>query len=278
MIKSILLAFDGSAYSRSVYDCGEWLASKLKARMTGVHVVDVVQLEGPFLHDLSGSLGIEPYLDFSTKVKELLEQRGTDVLEDFKAESVQDRLDVTATLLSGIVPNEICKKAELYDVLIVGRKGMNAEYEKGLLGSVTESIIRKSPIPVIVVPEKFEPPVSAVLAYDGSTSATATLKSAASMAKELKLNLSVVCADSDPKSCETHLKDAEEYLSNHGVKATFTRVDKDSPRDLAEHIRQECNDFVFMGATHHSAVLEMVLGSTTEHVMRSIEVPFFIQR
>ncbi|MFQ5465844.1 MAG: hypothetical protein ACE5EI_07950 [Thermodesulfobacteriota bacterium] len=33
-----------------------------------------------------------------------------------------------------------------------------------------------------------------------------------------------------------------------------------------------------MGTSHHSRFVEMVLGSTTEHVVRSVRGPFFLER
>jgi len=33
-----------------------------------------------------------------------------------------------------------------------------------------------------------------------------------------------------------------------------------------------------MGVTHHSRIAQMVLGSTTEHVMRRVGGPFFLER
>ena len=45
-----------------------WLAERLRATLIGLHVIDIVSIEGSFMHDISGSLGFEPYLDFSAKM------------------------------------------------------------------------------------------------------------------------------------------------------------------------------------------------------------------
>ena len=65
MIKSILVALDGSQHADSALEYAIWLARRLRARIIGLHVLDIVSIEGSFLHDVSGSLGFEPYLDFS---------------------------------------------------------------------------------------------------------------------------------------------------------------------------------------------------------------------
>jgi len=76
MIKSILVALDGSQHADSALEHGLSLARRLRARLIGLHVLDIVSIEGSFLHDVSGSLGFEPYLDFSSKMREALQERG----------------------------------------------------------------------------------------------------------------------------------------------------------------------------------------------------------
>ena len=56
-----------------------------KGRIVTVCVVDIVSIEGSFFHDISGSLGFEPYLDFSSKMREALQERGRTLLETFVA-------------------------------------------------------------------------------------------------------------------------------------------------------------------------------------------------
>ncbi len=278
MIRKILLTLDGSAYSRAVYDSGVWLGGKLQARLTAAHVVDVISMEGPFLHDLSGSLGFEPFLNFSSKMKEVLEERGENILKGFREESVKDRIELDTRLLSGVVPNEICEKAELYDLVVVGRKGVNAAFEHGLLGSATESVIRKSPVPVLVVPEEFKAPQSALLAYDGSPNAAGAMRSAADLCESLEVPLTVCTASDDSAVAGNALKDAEDYLNPHGVRAEFIRLEGEGADSIVEYCKEKDFGLIFMGTSHHSAVVRMVLGSTTEHVMRALEVPFFLHR
>src|SRR5262245_30665961 len=83
MIKNILIPLDGSQHSTAAFDYGLWMAEKFNGTLFGQHVIDTISIEGTFFHDISGSLGFEPYLDFSTKMREVLEERGKMILEDF---------------------------------------------------------------------------------------------------------------------------------------------------------------------------------------------------
>ena len=72
MIKKILVGIDTSEHSRNAQAYAFYIARKLDAALIGLHVVDIVSIEGSFFHDISGSLGLEPYMDFSSKMREVL--------------------------------------------------------------------------------------------------------------------------------------------------------------------------------------------------------------
>ena len=84
MIKTILVGIDGSEHARTATSYALWLA-RSAARLTSwrLHVIDIVSIEGSFFHDISGSLGFEPYLDFSSKMRGVLQERGRALLDAF---------------------------------------------------------------------------------------------------------------------------------------------------------------------------------------------------
>src|SRR3970282_404583 len=83
MIKSILVALDGSEHADAALGHALWLAERLRATVMGLRVRDVVSIEGSSLHDISGSLGFEPYFDFAAKMREALRERGRVLLDTF---------------------------------------------------------------------------------------------------------------------------------------------------------------------------------------------------
>lgn len=276
MIKNILVPQDGSPYGKSALDYSMWLAKKFGAGLIGVHVVDVVALEGPFLHDLSGSLGFEPFLNFSTKMREALEARGKTILSTFEDACKENDFTCESQITFGIVANEICEKAKLADIVIIGRRGVNARFEYGLLGSTTESVLRRSPKPVLVVPEVFMEPKKPLLAYDGSPNASRAMHSAAEWAKTLGLPLTVLTVSAAKD--EPLLAEARQYLKPYEIEAEFIHKQGDAPVVIESYYKDNGHDLLFMGTSHHSRLVEMVLGSTTEHVMRTVAGPFFLER
>ena len=79
--QSILIPTDGSAYSKVALEYGIYLAEKFRAKITGLHVVDDRDLEGPLLSDIAGSLGFTPYQNHLPKFRKILEDCGDLILD-----------------------------------------------------------------------------------------------------------------------------------------------------------------------------------------------------
>ena len=223
MIKSILVALDGSEHADAGLKYALWLAERLHATLVGVHVLDVVSIEGSFLHGISGSLGFEPYLDFSAKMREALRERGQVILETFVQRCGERNVPCDTTLAMGVVANEICDHARTADLVVIGHRGVNEQFSSGLLGSTTESVTRKSPKPVLVSPIVFNPITKSLLAYDGSQRASAAMHAAAEVASALCLPLTVLHVANDTEDGRA-LDEARRYLQSYELTVTAETV------------------------------------------------------
>src|SRR5579864_2422684 len=199
VIKQILIGVDTSEHSRNAQAYALYLARRLGASLIGLHVVDIVSIEGSFFHDISGSLGLEPYLDFSSKMREVLTARGKAVLDDFAAAARREGVSAETILDLGIVANQICDRARSADLVMIGHRGINERFSTGLLGSTAESVARKCPRPLFISPMTFKEMQRPVLAYDGSERASRAMRAAADFAAGLGVSVTVVTVARDPK-------------------------------------------------------------------------------
>jgi nucleotide-binding universal stress UspA family protein len=279
MIKTILVGLDGSEHARAASAYSLWLAERMGARVVGLYVTDIVSIEGSFFHDISGSLGFEPYLDFSSKMREVLQERGRVILEQFEAEAAERKLPVETATTLGVVANEIVERGRTADLVVLGHRGLNEKFTTGLLGGTAESVTRKSPKPVFVTPMRFKPCTKPLLAYDGSVRAAAVMKDAAEFCTQLKLPLKVLNVNRDEEAGNKALAEAEGYLRPYGIDAAFElQQTGNAPERIATFIREQAHDLLFIGAYGYSRIIEMVLGSTTEYVLRNAECPVYLHR
>ena len=278
MIKKLLVGIDTSEHSRNAQAYAFHIAHRLNASLIGLHVVDIVSIEGSFFHDISGSLGLEPYLDFSSKMREVLTARGRAVLDEFAAAAARENLPVETVLDMGIVANQVCDRARSVDLVMIGHRGVNERFSSGLLGSTAEAVARKCPRPLFISPMKFREIQRMVLAYDGSERAARAMRAAAEFASSLGIPIAIVTVARDQKTGERTLEEARKYFEPYSLQAEFKLLGGHANEEIVKFIKDYEADLLFIGAYGHSRIIEMVLGSTTEYVLRNTPCPVFLSR
>ena len=278
MIKNILIPLDGSEHSNAALDYGIWMTEKFDGMLLGQHVIDTISIEGSFFHDISGSLGFEPYLDFSSKMREILEERGKTVLDEFSERCRQKNIKHQSFLDTGLIANEICARAKVADLVVIGHRGVNEQFSTGMLGTTAETVTRKCPRPVFVSTKGFKVIERPLLAYDGSQRASSAMESAAEFCSVLKLPLTVLTIAKEQKLGEGVVRQAQSYLDSYAIAASYEIARGYPEQKIMDRITQYDHDLLFVGAYGHRRIIEMVLGSTTEYILRNARCPVFLNR
>ena len=278
MIKNILVPLDGSEHAKGALEYAVWITEKFDGTLFGQHIIDTISIEGTFFHDISGSLGFEPYLDFSSKMREILEERGKMILDEFAAYCEKRHVRYTTFLDMGLIANEICERSKVADLVLIGHRGVNEEFSTGLLGSTAETITRKCPRPVFVSTRQFNAVANPLLAYDGSQRASSAMESAAEVCTVLRLPLTVLTVGRDETVIRNNLQQAKNYLSSYPIEVTYRTTQGYPEQKIIERIVSHQHDLLFIGAYGHRRIIEMVLGSTTEYVLRNAPCPVFLNR
>ncbi len=144
-IKKILIATDGSEYTREAVKKGLSLAKMLDAEVIALYVVDI----SPIL-PMSLDENTFPMVEF-------LRNEGDGVLKELGKQAESMGVRVRTVKKEGIPVDEILETAreEDVDLIVMGTLGRSA-LEKLLLGSVAEKVIRHAMCPVLVVRAKRE--------------------------------------------------------------------------------------------------------------------------
>lgn len=275
MFGSILLPVDGSAYS----DWARKVAAQVLAQggtIQLLHVMDIVALEGTFLQDIAGAVGAEPFMNLSPKLERIMRERGEAVLELQAKACAKDGIKATTTLETGIITNVIAQRAAGAELVVVGRYGYHEKYRAGLAGSVAEALLRKSPRPVLVVPAEPWPVKHVMLAFDGSAPALRALDIAARFCASQSLPLAIHTVATDEKAAQPIFDEARRFLNTPAFPVEYHRTAGHANEELLKAAKNY--DLLVMGAHGHSRVVELVIGSTTEYLLRNSPVPTLFVR
>ena len=140
--KRILIAVDSSEFSMTAAKKGLELAHQLNAEVALIFVVDVSKALGNI------DAGLMPETALLILKKEALQTLET-------LEAMYNGNKLLKFMPEGHPSDDIIKTSENYeaDLIIIGTHGRTG-LQHLLIGSVAENVIRKSKIPVMVVPSK----------------------------------------------------------------------------------------------------------------------------
>ena len=157
-MKRLLVPTDFSEHSKKALKCLEYLKNVGVEEITFIHVID-----------LNKVVGVASGVDISAII-ESYEKESYEQLEEFVsyAKNLGLKSNYTSPIPVGSPVDEITRHAEGYDAIVMASRGKGVLSEL-LLGSVSEGVVRRSPIPVLVVKEKCENLFSKILfCYDFS--------------------------------------------------------------------------------------------------------------
>ncbi|WP_291490702.1 universal stress protein [Desulfurella sp.] len=268
-LSKLLVAVDSSPYSTNAIKFALDFGKKFNCIVDALHVIDTMQLEGPFIYDLSGVLGFEPFINFSAELKKTLEEKGRSILQAFSEMAQNENVKFNSFIEVGIIPITIVETSYEYDMVFIGKKGINASFERGILGSNIESTIRKIKKPIFVADKDFYEIKNIVVGYDAREPAKEALELANALAGNLKAKIHIV----NVRKTET------ENLEDSDLNIIYLTKQKSVADTLIEYTKNLQNPLLILGAYNKNRLLEMIIGSTTEAILRKeCNLPLIIVR
>lgn len=136
----ILIATDGSEYTKNAVDYGIDLAKNLGAKLNAVYVIDTAAF---------ASIPMDAAWE---SMYELLNQEGNQAIKYVTEKAEAEGVEIEGNLIEGHPADEIIKFSEKKSIslIVMGTLGKSG-LDRFLLGSVAEKVVRNSKIPVLVV-------------------------------------------------------------------------------------------------------------------------------
>jgi nucleotide-binding universal stress UspA family protein len=290
-IKRILVPIDFSEPSRTALNYGLSLALQFNARLVLAHVVP------PNV----GLVYTFPTESFAFEKDQA--RYAKSMLPTLIPAEYMDRLDLQTIVKVGVIQDELLAvvKDEKIDIVVMGTHGRNA-FERFLLGSLTEKMLRKVPVPILTVSHldaaldlHTAGPVSLrkiLYATDLSDSSDVGLRVAFEIARGTGASVTVLHV---LQALETiywgaeggfigqELKTIQEETfkrlqtsmlhGGEGVAATPIMVEGEPFREILNVAEEEKSDLIVLNLQGKGLVERALLGSTAERVIRSAHVP-----
>lgn len=276
-MKNLLICTDGSSYASETCRYGAWLAQQTGASLQILYVTDLRQFEVPAVADLGGSLGIQPYEGMIAQLQEVEKHKAKFVEEN--AMAVFENAGLTERCSfhheTGLLVDAIEDYAEKADLILLGKRGENANFATEHLGSMLERVVRSSKKPCLVTSRQFKPIDKVVLAYDGGESCNKALDflGRQEFFKAVDLHVVSVVESRKEDQAAERLSEAESILQNNGIYPSCQVLNGDTEVAIANYVKNSHMDLLIAGAYGHSRIRELLIGSTTTELLRRCHIP-----
>jgi len=279
MVKSILVAVDGSAFTEPVLQYGIELSKKFQALLRILTVIDIRIFEWAVAIGVEGFAPIIPSSGYQEESQKLLDQKAEEILKKTELLLKAQAVDYVLEKESGNPVDVICEKAKLADMVVLGARGEFAKWSDKMLGATLEAITRLSIKPVFISPKEFRDIKKIMIAYDGSENSSRALTLAAFFASKLDLPLLLLNVNESADSGRKILQEAKEYLAPYQLSQVEEKISAgEATTQIVDVSKNEQIDLIIMGSYGHSRIREAILGSTTVQTMRQVTTPVLMAR
>ena len=253
-----------------------------------IHVLHMLNPhhEEPAKLNYSGSMGVgartallNELVELEAAKAKIAQKRGQAILEDANTH-LKDAgvVDVVADQWHGKLSDEIAKYERDADLVVIGKRGNNADFEKGHLGSNLERVVRSCQHPVLVSSRAFEKMDNFVLAFDGGKSAQKAVDYAANEALLKGMHCYLLYVGSGNAKIEAALAAAKTQLETAGFEVSIEQRDGEPEKMIGDVVAQDHINLLVMGAYGHSSIRQLIVGSTTSEMIRTVKIPVLLFR
>ncbi|MGB5047971.1 MAG: universal stress protein [Caldilineaceae bacterium] len=172
----------------------------------------------------------------------------------------------------------LVERARWADIVVVPLTHPPHQRSFARLKSGMGVLVRRSPRPLLLVPAQATPMRHSLLAYDASPKAQEALFVATYLAVRWKIRLSIVAVAERGRSVDKILGAAYEYTRRQGVAADCLRAEGTVASALLRVAAEQNADHLILGGYGHTPVVEVVLGSALDEVLRKTSLPVLICR
>ena len=245
----ILVPISGEDSSWTAVDQAIVVAHKEHAEVRGVHVL------------MGGEKSDSPRVEA--------------IRREFERRLVQARLRGRLVLEQGTIPRRVENRAHWSDLVVLHLKHPPGNQPMQRLLSGLRGFLARSPRPTLVV-AKASQMKHALLAYDGSRKANEALYLAAYLAGCWGVRITVFTSVEKRLKESLNLQKAKGYLVSQQVEAGYVSRRGPAGQLLVETAAELGCDLVLIGGYGKGGLMEVMLGSTLDHVLREFKGPIWV--
>lgn len=287
-MKDILLCADGSSYGENAHKYTAWIAKRLGAMVNVLSVTDNREPSKSSQDNWNNGIGLGASDELWQKLVELEHERAK--LNHLRAKIILDQTremleqegitSVNCFHKTGFLAECIKEMENKTDLIVLGKRGENAEYDSLYLGANLERIVRCITKPCFVFPRDYINIDRVLIAYDGSATGDKILQFLIDFPfmKDLELHLLMVSKTAKNHEGMNKLEKSSRLLKNAGFNVQLLLLSGEAESIISSYIDLNQINLLIMGAYGHSRIRNLIIGSTTIQLLRNTSIPALLLR
>lgn len=268
--KPVLACIDGSTYLESVCQHAHWAAQQCDTSLTLLHVQ--ASEYAPDI-DLSGTLELDASATLLAQLSQIDEARskvdrtkGQLIIAHATRILADATLPMTALHRSGALVDTLTEQEATTQMIVIGKRGEQAQHAVTHLGSNLERVVRAVTIPVLATTPVFRDVRRIAIAYDGELSAHKALDFVINHPRLHTCDIHLVMVDADARQRQAGAT-ALARLTDRQIIAQLHHVSGRPAESITSFVDNHDVQLVLMGAYSHSPLRTLFIGSTTTAIL-----------
>lgn len=275
MLRTMLVGLDGSRYSQAAVELGIRWALRTRAMLVGLGIVDEPAAKG----SESVPLGAGAFKKQRDDTAIDLARGEVDrLLEKFSLRCSES--GVSSKVLEDVGPPAamIACEAQRFDLILLGQRtdfDLNGEAKVDI---TLPDVLKSSPRPVVVVPDKLPSEQSVLIAYDGSLQSARTLQLFVATGLATGQDVHVLSMHEFRLEAARCADRAIQFLASHQIQAQMHALEATAPPEhfILEQAARLSAGLIVMGAYGKPTLREFFFGSVTNSLLKKSTVPMFL--
>ena len=200
------------------------------------------------------------------------------VRDEFDRRCAEAQVHGNLAIEVGGVTDLICDRARWNDMVVVNLAHPPSAAPVARLRNGFRALVQRCPRPILAVPHVVSPLSRALLAYDGSLKAQEALYVATYLVLQWQIPLTVIAVIEGEHGPDSPLDHARQYIDSHGAAASYVEEHGPVADVILRAAATHASDLILMGGYGFNPLLEAVIGSAVDQVLREAKQPVLICR
>jgi nucleotide-binding universal stress UspA family protein len=252
LFRDILVPINGRETGWFALDQAVVIARRENARIRGLHVLSAKEHRDP-----------AEIQELHAKFEQSCQQLG-----------VEGKLSIVV----GEVARQICERARWMDIVIVNLSFPPGIFPLQRLSSGFRTMVQRCSRPILAAPQQISPLESALLAYGDGPRAREALFAATYIAGQWKIPLVVLSVEDKNKPKKDIQGSARTYLEARGITAKYINAQGQIAEMILQTAEENHSDFIIMGGYSQAPLINVLLDTVVDKVLRKSHKPMLLCR